>query len=277
MDIWVYQENSPFKLREPEVKIWRENYQGGSDAMKTLSEVSCIYCASPMVLLDSRPTTSADTRVILHVCNDCGWWVITEIGGYHWGPEGAYWVSRSAGVLKKLNLSDISIPTGELRRYLVANFDNRFYVHPKKYEDVVAGVFADFGYRVRTTSYTGDKGIDIFILDGEGNDTVGIQVKRYKKKIEAEQIRSLAGAMVLNGVTQGMFVTTSCYRSGAIQTAEDYILRGLDISLVDADDFYDKLELTRRPIYSSAEDQEAAFYDFWKGHRDIPHIHSVSW
>ena len=184
---------------------------------------------------------------------------------------------RSAAVLKKLNTSDISIPSNELCRYLVANYSDRFNIHPKQYEDIVAGVFKDFGYRVRTTSYTGDKGIDVFVLDGEGNDTAGIQVKRYKGKIEAEQIRSFAGALILNNVTTGVFVTSSSYRSGARSTASDFISRGLDISLWDADDFYNKLRITRRPLYSRPNEQSAAYFDLWTGKKEVPLVHEVGW
>lgn len=85
-----------------------------------------------------------------------------------------------------------------------------FEAHPKLFEDVVCSVFRDFGWNARVTACSGDDGIDV-VLDGESDSTVGVQVKRYKKekKIEAEQIRSLAGALLVNGHTKGIFVTTS--------------------------------------------------------------------
>ena len=283
MNIWEYHDNNPFKLQDNELKTWTgySGYQHGMQALETLGGMNCIYCTSPMFLLDRRPDYEnawpRTTGTLLHVCNICGWWVITDHEGYHHGYEGNLWVRRSAAVLKKLDPSDISIARKELSLYLVAKFGDRFKIDPKRYEDVVAGVFADFGYRVRTTSYSGDKGIDIFILDGDGNDTVGVQVKRYKNKIEAEQIRSFAGALILNGVTEGVFVTTSSYSSGSTKTAAEYISRGLNISLYDSDRFYDRLKITRRPLYSRSDDQSAAFFDFWIGLKQIPTIHSVGW
>jgi len=54
----------------------------------------------------------------------------------------------------------------------------------------VASVFRDCGFHARVTSYSGDGGIEV-ILE-RGDETIGVQVKRYKSAIDAEQIRSLA-------------------------------------------------------------------------------------
>jgi restriction system protein len=105
-------------------------------------------------------------------------------------------------------------------------------------------VFADFGYRVRVTSFSGDDGIDVSALEGNSGELVGIQVKRYRDKIEAEQIRSLAGALILNRMTRGIFVTTSEFTRRAKTTAERYEQIGLPIVLSDSEDFYDKLSIS---------------------------------
>ncbi len=128
--------------------------------------------------------------------------------------------SGAIGCLKELDLTDVSVPLDDVRQYLLAKKDSVYEAHPKLFEDVVCSVFKDFGWDARVTAYSGDDGIDV-VLDGHADNTVGVQVKRYKKqnKIEAEQIRSLAGALVVNGHTRGVFVTTSSFRKGAWQTA----------------------------------------------------------
>jgi restriction system protein len=165
----------------------------------------------------------------------------------------------------------------ELRTYLLAKYDDRFKVHPKKYEELVASVFSDFGYKVRVTSFSGDDGIDVFILDGDGNDVVGIQVKRYKKKIEAEQIRSFAGALMLNGVTNGVFVTASDYRSGAIATSQRYNDKGISILLQDAKAFYDRMRIGQRPPYESRDDPSAPFFLMCQSPDKIPYLWTHAW
>jgi restriction system protein len=165
----------------------------------------------------------------------------------------------------------------ELRTYLLAKYTDRFKVHPKKYEELVAAIFSDFGYRVRVTSFSGDDGIDIFILDGNNNNVVGIQVKRYKKKIEAEQIRSFAGALIFHGITNGIFITASDYRSGAITTAQSYRNKGISILLQDATSFYDKMRIVQRPPYESRNDPSAPFFSMCQSPDKIPYLWTHAW
>lgn len=62
------------------------------------------------------------------------------------------------------------------------------------------------------TAYSNDGGIDV-VLEHEGKKH-GVQVKRYKNKISVGEIRAFAGALLLNGLPSGIFVTTSDYQRG---------------------------------------------------------------
>jgi restriction system protein len=166
-------------------------------------------------------------------------------------------------------LNDVSIPVEELRRYLLVKYSDRFNIHPKKYEEIVGSVFSDFGYRVRVTSYSGDEGIDIFIFDGDNDSTVGIQVKRYKGNISAEQIRSFIGALVLKGITKGVYVTTSEYQKGAERAAAiAQSSLGIGVNLLDSEKFYDAMKIATRSIYWEPEDISAPYFECWKNMTD---------
>jgi restriction system protein len=128
-------------------------------------------------------------------------------------------------------------------------------------ELLVGDVFRNIGFNVRVTAYSNDDGIDLFVLDGKDDKTVGVQVKRYRNKIEAKQIRSFAGALVLNGLTRGVFVTTSGYTKGASNTAQRYLANKVDIDLWDSPRFYEALKLIQRPMYEGSDDPSAPFYD----------------
>jgi restriction system protein len=207
-----------------------------------------------------------------------GWWVAVHKWGYAYGTyEGSININRAAGLLRTLDLSDISLPVDDLKRYLLARYNERLILNPKRFEDIVAGVFADFGFRVRVTSYSGDRGVDVIVLDGDSNRTVGVQVKRWQGKIKAEQIRSLAGALILNKMTAGIFVTTSSFTSGAVETAEEFRQRGLPILLWDADTFYKNLWIGQRPLYEGPDDATAPYFHFWNDHKSIPSVFSRSW
>ena len=68
-----------------------------------------------------------------------------------------------------------------------------------------------------------DEGIDgVVNEDPLGLDVVYIQAKRYSKDntIGRERIQQFAGALVGQGASKGVFVTTSSFSSGAKQYAE---------------------------------------------------------
>lgn len=270
MSIWENQITTSVTEAPPPMRAW-SGFEGWLVP-------DCPYCQSKLKTLGGKTVRSSGGKCPqLDVCPVCGWWVISIREDHNRGSEGEILLYRSWGALCKLDITDISIPINELRTHLLAKFENRFKVHPRKYEELVASVFSDFGFRVRVTSYTGDDGIDIYILDGSGDDVVGIQVKRYKGKIEAEQIRSFAGALMLKGVTEGVFVTSGEYRSGAIETAAKYSNKGTSILLQDAKAFYDTMRIVQRAPFESKEDPSAPFYSLCKNPDDIPYLWTHAW
>ena len=117
-------------------------------------------------------------------------------------------------------------------------------INPRTFEKVVASIFKDHGYLARVTAYSGDGGIDV-ILEGKDGDLIGVQVKRYKNKISVAQIRELTGALVLNGITKGIFVTTSEFQSGVYSIAKQSTERGYPIELIDATSFLQELKIAQ--------------------------------
>ncbi len=274
------------------MEIWKYDERSSTDIVESYGiyePTRCVYCKTNLTHLLGNELQGGylgadlggsygDQGKRLQVCQHCGWWILTKKDGYSFGSyEGSLSIRRSCGSLKNLDLSNIEMPIEEFRQYLLARYESRFQVNPKKYEEIVAGVFSDYGYRVRVTSYSGDDGIDVFVFDGDKGDTIGIQVKRYKGKIEAEQLRAFGGALVLGGLTKGIFVTTSSFRSGAVKTTKRYEGRDLAISLWDADKFYSELQLTQRDAYTNPNDPSAPYYDIWSNTDMIPVVYSHSW
>lgn len=190
----------------------------------------------------------------LRVCPLCGWWIafretvaqgrVVEVKTY-----------GGVGGLKILDMTDVNTPMGEVRQYLTARFESRFTINPRLFEETVGSVFNDLGYSTRVTAYSGDDGIDV-ILDGKNGDTIGVQVKRYRERIAVAQIRELIGALVINNLTKGIFVTTSDFQSGAQRTANIASEQGRRIELINATDFYEALKLAQRKSYTSDDQQE---------------------
>jgi restriction system protein len=264
------------------MNIWTYEQTSLTLPPKGRNVAACSFCRTPLDRLVNRVLDrpvfkdTGDDEKWIDACPRCGWWVVSFKYETRMGADWHLGVRRATGTLRSLDLSNVSVPTEEVRQYLLARYTDRLNVHPRKYEDVVAEVFRDFGYRVRVTSYSGDDGIDVFVFDGKSDDIVGIQVKRTKNDIEASQIREFAGALVLNGSTQGVFVTTEDFTRGAVRTASRYQAQGLAISLCNAASFYDKLQLTTRPPYLYVDDPTAPFAAIWKDPSHLPEVYHDS-
>ena len=262
---------------ENTMSIWTYNNQTPSVNREAISQENCLYCNARLDVLpesydEEREGREAITQVA--ACPICGWWKVLRLDVYgeymDWinydneafefeGGKRDNQLSGAIGSLRELDLEDIKSPLEEVRNYLAAKYEDRFKVHPRLFEQTVASVFRDTGHKAIITAYSGDGGIDV-ILEGPNNTTIGVQVKRYKNSIKVEQIRSLAGALILGGHTKGVFVTTAGYQAGASKVAEQLAVRGFPIELVDAAKFYDALCLAQRNKYRSANERNTPFY-----------------
>ena len=233
MSIWIYKDVSI----EPKL-IW--------------SISICPFCNSELKELSTDERrggvrrTETETRVA--ICMTCGWPRALQYNRHidHGGRFGVFSSTYGAvGSLKELDVTDISCPLNEIRSYLVAKYSDRFKIHPRKFEEIVASVFESLGYKSFLTNYRGDDGIDIFLYDNRG--LIGVQVKRYSNSIAVEQIRSLAGAIVLNDLTRGIFVTTTNFQSGGENTVRRFKRkrRPIAIELMDSNHFFDALKIAQ--------------------------------
>ncbi|AIO35684.1 restriction endonuclease family protein [Burkholderia cenocepacia] len=182
-----------------------------------------------------------EQRSSLFICPLCGWWVALEqaiLPALKW----QHWCITlfATAVLKELALSDIDTPLDQVRKYLLRRFEARHSMHPRLFEETVASVFRDFGYDSALTTYSRDGGIDVILRDGNDQE-IGVQVKRWKKSIQVEQIRSFLGALTLGGYAKGIFVSTTKFQRGAIAAAVQCTERHIPIELIDADSFFDML------------------------------------
>lgn len=187
------------------------------------------------------------------VCIRCGWWF-----GFKNTLTGNNMLTTYGGIagLREFDISDAQAPIDEVRDYLMTSYHRIKNINPRVFEHVVADVFKNLGYRTRVTGYSGDNGIDV-ILDGDNGTVIGVQVKRYKNLIKVDKIRELTGALVINGMTSGIFITTSDFQSGAPETAAMSAAKGYPIKLMNAEDFFDALSLSQVKKFSDYEERLA--------------------
>ncbi|MDQ1744446.1 MAG: restriction system protein [Pseudonocardiales bacterium] len=223
----------------------------------------CFFCRADMDELRSTRREGVNeswARADVFGCPRCGWWRASEnsVTRMYRGHGYAVRIERraAAGSLLELDVSDQAAPIQAIRETLMIAPHKLGVIHHNRFEQVVADVYRDLGYEARATAQSGDDGIDV-ILEGDGV-RIGIQVKRYQGAIQVEQIRALAGALVLNGMTRGVFVTTSGFTTGAPRTVAGYARAGYQIELVDGTRFLEQLEIAQREMYRDREELVAS-------------------
>ena len=70
----------------------------------------------------------------------------------------------------------------------------------------------------------------------KGNDISAVQVKRTKNSIKLEQVRSFLGALTIQGIQKGIYVSTSEFQKGCHDIANLY-----SINLFGGSRFYESL------------------------------------
>ncbi len=183
----------------------------------------------------------------IKICDCCGWWKVaaTEMHDVQGLSPTAY--AQRRGAIATLRNFDLSVRTDAIddaKSFLMANYGERLNIDRRTWERVVESVFRSIGYATRITGYSKDGGIDV-IMDGPNNSTIGVQVRHSKNTIQVEPIRSLAGALIEHGHYQGFFVTTSDFSRGAVDAANTFRMRGIPVSLLNADRFYEALRLAQ--------------------------------
>lgn len=105
---------------------------------------------------------------------------------------------------------------------------------PSFFENVVLELLSSMGYgEGKVTGHSGDGGIDgVVYQDKLGIDKIFFQAKRFDEKnaVSASMVRDFVGALDLNGVNKGVFITTSKFP----KNSEDLVSRShKSIKLVD--------------------------------------------
>jgi restriction system protein len=107
--------------------------------------------------------------------------------------------------------------------------ENMFAMDPYKFEQLVVDLLFSMGYggsrseAAQVTKKSNDEGIDGIINDDRlGLDVIYIQAKRYQQdsSIGRKEIQSFVGALAGKQANKGVFITTSSFKTTAIEYAE---------------------------------------------------------
>jgi|1185.fasta_scaffold81342_1 hypothetical protein len=107
----------------------------------------------------------------------------------------------------------VSTPWVEIRRHLSMHPEELHRLHPRKFEELIAEVYRDYGWEVELTAATRDGGYDIVALrnNAPGQLKVLVEAKRYDptNKIGVGIIRELYGVRQLRHASQVVLATSS--------------------------------------------------------------------
>lgn len=105
-------------------------------------------------------------------------------------------------------------------------------MNPKQFEELVCEHFKQKGYRVETTSYSNDYGVDVFAT--KGKEKIAVQAKMYgsgTRKINRQMVMELHGAKDYFDCTKAVIATDGVLLSDALEVAQKL---KIDILTIDA-------------------------------------------
>ncbi|KRO21597.1 Mrr restriction system protein [Pediococcus argentinicus] len=133
-----------------------------------------------------------------------------------------------------------SIPQDEVWKEDLLNKIKK--MSPQRFEELSGEILTKMGVDdVVVTQYVGDGGIDgtgVITIDNLLSFGVAFQSKRYTNPITSEQMRIFRGSMD-NNYDRGIYITTSSFNKGAIETAKN---GSTIVTLIDGEMLVDLLE-----------------------------------
>jgi HJR/Mrr/RecB family endonuclease len=121
----------------------------------------------------------------------------------------------------------------EVTRQITINPDLLHKMHSRKFEEMIAEMFASFGFEVDLTAPTRDGGCDIIALRrlGPVSTCLLVEAKRYHpaNKIPPKEIRALIGTRDIRRASQVVLATSSWVSSNAKKEFLAYIPHVLSI------------------------------------------------
>lgn len=231
-------------------------------------DASVVHTASREDVDGDDSASSRYYAVEVRQCS-CGWWDMrhTESTGSSSTDGWTEWPSLKHGILKRFDVSRIDLPLELLRTALVNRADIIDHVHSRVMEELVAAVLSDFypGCEVHHCGRSHDGGIDLLLALSDV--PVAVQVKRRLRRDRGESVtavREFLGAMQVEGLSRGIYVTTADHfsreaRSAAARVVQRGAVCGLD--LIDRSSFFSMLGVVRPAVASSWKPHLPAGFD----------------
>lgn len=196
---------------------------------KALRERICPCCSIGLLAfeheLPTQPLKPGHIQfrwLTVEICPSCGWWHFRQDSEVSLPDDPgkvsrATWWELTHALQSEIDLRETTLPIETLQRHLVKRWEDRTLLSAQQAEDLVASLLQEHhgGHviRVSANANSADGGIDLYLVAEGGAIRRAVQVKR-RITSEAEsvkEVRNFVGAMVLERVDHGVFVTTASH------------------------------------------------------------------
>lgn len=222
--------------------VWRSSDDPGSLDLgpEGVGPFLCPACSTGLhrTACDEWDDEYARTPVALD-CHLCGWSIDYVVEGSYtnpWEPIITYHI-KSATILREFAINSADLGFAELGSFLKTHPSAVHTLHWRRFEELVADVYRQLGFRVVLTQASQDGGADILVLHHDGREiSTIIECKKYSRgrRIGVSLVRTLVGAAVMWDVKRAVLVTTSDFTSGARISVHNYRSRGFEVDLIAA-------------------------------------------
>ena len=195
---------------------------------------------------------------ILCLCHVCGWWQIRQefdmlIEGR---PVIANWAYQYSSTLETIDITKNDVLVNDLRKHLMTRWDDRKLISAGKAEELVRSILKDHlrcdVFSATANTNAPDGGVDLHVCSKSGDIIAAVQVKRrITRNVEpVDKVRDFVGALVVNNLKKGIYVTTADSFSGPakeISTSTGLRNHKLELQLVDGHKLFEILKATTAP------------------------------
>lgn len=217
---WLLMFPNEMPMNAPHLFVWRAK----TDQVEELSTSQCVFCNGIMKVdvYEERHDVDGLKRWVSRYCTLCGWggasFRVTDCRMY---PPDPPW--NSVFQLRAFDISSAEVALSELGSHLKRRYSDIYSLDDRRFEELVADVFADQDREVILTQKTHDGGVDFFIRNKKTNVVdVVVECKRYaeNRKVGIAIVQRLAGVALEWQARKALVVTSSGFTSSAIRSAK---------------------------------------------------------
>lgn len=215
----------------PYLFVWRDHVELRTRPVPE----ACLYCGIPYENIQDEEEV-VDYRWT-STCLMCGHWLVGQSGGtcYHITD------ALDSAILRRLDIDDPEVLLAELGSHLRVHFADIYQLSYLRFEQLVADVFKQQGYRVRCTARSHDGGYDLILLERNTDDVTIVECKRYSdhRPITVGITREVMGVQLVEGFRRAKIVTTSRFTRSSQRLAQKLNSGSSQfaLDLVDAEEF----------------------------------------